>query len=75
MDKNCRAAGECSHPPPWIRLVNELEASRGYKSIQIALNEVVIIGATDADEDFILHSREDVLLLIREIRRLSELVR
>ncbi|MDR2948950.1 MAG: hypothetical protein LBV71_07055 [Prevotella sp.] len=37
-------------------------------------NDLEIIGATEADFDFIAHAKQDIPLLIEEVKRLSNLI-
>lgn len=37
-------------------------------------DDIELIGATIADQDFIAHARQDIPLLLSEIKRLKELL-
>lgn len=59
---------------PWISFVEGREFTSGSSFIRTFGNDIELTGATIADQDFIAHARQDVLLLIQEVRRLSMLL-
>lgn len=56
---------------PWISFVDGRDFTSGSSFIRTSSNDIELIGATVADQDFIAHSRQDVLMLIQEVRRLA----
>lgn len=58
---------------PWLSFVEGRDFTSGSSFIRTARNDIELTGATVADQDFIAHARQDVLLLINEIRRLAVL--
>ena len=62
-------------PGPWISHVEGRDFTSGSSFIQTASDGIEMAGATPADQDFIAHARQDVLLLIKEIRRLCILAK
>lgn len=58
-------------PGPWISFVEGRDFVSGSSFIRTAGNDIELSGATTADQDFIAHARQDILLLVQEIKRLS----
>lgn len=58
-------------PGPWISYVEGRDFTSGSSFIRTAGDDLEISGGTVADQDFIAHARQDVLLLIQEVRRLA----
>jgi len=60
-------------PGPWVSFVEGRDFSSGSSFIKTYQGDIELTGATVADQDFIAHARQDILLLIQEIRRLAVL--
>jgi len=58
-------------PGPWISFVEGRDFTSGSSFIQTAGDDIELRGASVADQDFIANARQDVLLLIQEVRRLA----
>jgi hypothetical protein len=66
----CNAAS----PGPWRSFIEGRDHTSGDGFIQTSNNDLYLIGATTADQDFIASARQDVPLLIDEVRRLQALM-
>jgi hypothetical protein len=65
-------------PGPWQSFVEGRDLTSGSSFIMTGYpgnrgNDIELIGATIADQDFIAHARQDVPLLLGEIRRLRKM--
>ena len=60
-------------PGPWISFVEGRNNVSGSSFIRTASEDIELSGATNADQDFIAHARQDVTLLLAEVRRLRRL--
>jgi hypothetical protein len=60
-------------PGPWKSFVEGRDHESGSSFIQTARNDIELSGATIEDQDFVASARQDVPLLIAEIRRLQKL--
>lgn len=58
---------------PWTSFVEGRDHTSGSSFIRTASEDIELSGATPADQDFIAHAREDVALLVAEVRRLRKL--
>ena len=58
---------------PWKSFVEGRDHESGSNFIQTSADDIELIGATIADQDFIANCRVDAELLIREIRQLKGL--
>lgn len=56
---------------PWVSFVEGRDFTSGSSFIRTAENDIELTGSTVADQDFIAHARQDIVLLIQEVRRLS----
>lgn len=64
-------------PGPWRSLVEGRNHTSGSSFIMTGDpgnrgSDIELIGATTADQDFIAHARQDIPLLLEEIRRLRK---
>jgi hypothetical protein len=59
---------------PWISFIEARDEFSGSDFIRTAGEDIYLTGATPADHDFIAASRQDVPLLIAEIRRMRTLL-
>jgi hypothetical protein len=66
MEGRCSAAT----PGPWKSFVEGRDHTSGDSFIRTGGDDIYLTGATLADQDFIAHARQDVPLLIAEIRAL-----
>ena len=57
-------------PGPWRSFIEDRDHECGSNFIKTQGEDIELIGGTDADQDFIAHARQDVPLLVEEIRRL-----
>ena len=67
---------EKASPGPWKSFVEGRDHSSGSSFIRVGPDgdrrpDIEILGGTTADQDFIAHARQDVPLLVAEIRRLQ----
>jgi hypothetical protein len=58
-------------PGPWVSMVEGRDHESGSNFIRTAGNDIELIGASVADQDFIASARQDVLRLVRAVRRLK----
>jgi methanogenic corrinoid protein MtbC1 len=67
-------------PGPWISYVEGRDHNSGSSFIMTGLAEtrgadIELLGASIADQEFIAHAKQDMPLLISEVRRLTALLR
>ena len=62
-----------STPGPWKSYVEGRDYFSGDSFIRTGCEDIYLVGATVNDQDFIANARQDVPLLIREVRRLRAL--
>jgi hypothetical protein len=62
-------------PGPWKSYVEGRDHMSGSDVIQTAGADIYLSGATAADQDFIASARQDIPLLVSEIRALRESLR
>jgi len=55
---------------PWTSFAEGRDHTSGSSFIRTAACDIELSGATVADQDFIAHARQDIPLLIGEVRRL-----
>ncbi|WP_198345208.1 hypothetical protein [Burkholderia ubonensis] len=75
IEARCKAAT----PGPWVSYVEGRDHESGSNFIMTGpegdrSDDIELSGATIADQDFIAHARQDIPLLVAEIRRLKELL-
>ena len=58
-------------PGPWKSFVEGRDNVSGSSFIRTARGDIELSGATDADQDFIAQARQDLVLLLAEVRRLQ----
>jgi hypothetical protein len=58
---------------PWASFVEGRDHTSGSSFIRTASSDIELSGATPADQDFIAHARQDVSILLAEIRRLRRI--
>ena len=68
MERRCIAAT----PDPWQSFVEGRDHYGGESFVRIGGEDIYLGGATIADQDFIAHARQDVAVLIREVRVLRQ---
>jgi hypothetical protein len=61
-------------PGPWVSFIEGRDNMSGSSFIRTASEDIELTGATDADQDFIAHARQDVPFLLGEVRRLRKLL-
>jgi hypothetical protein len=71
--QRCNAAT----PGPWLSMIEGRDHTSGNSFIQTGRdkrrgNDIELFGATDADQDFIAHARQDIPTLLEEIDRLKK---
>jgi len=66
MQARCDAAT----PGPWFARIEQREGFSGSDFIETSAQDIEMLGATEADYDFIAHARQDIPALLREIDRL-----
>jgi hypothetical protein len=65
-------------PGPWRSMIEGRDHTSGSSFIMTGPpghrgNDIELSGATDADQDFIAHARQDIPRLLAEVRRLRDL--
>ena len=55
---------------PWVSFVEGRDHESGSSFIRTSGPDIELFGATDADQDFVANSRQDLPKLIAEIKRL-----
>ena len=60
-------------PGPWRSFIEGRDHESGSSFIQTKGEDIELTGATDADQDFIAHARQDIPRLLEELRRLRNL--
>ena len=71
MEQRVRAAS----PGPWFSLVAGRDLEAGMNCIELGCCSLMeVLGGTIADQDFIANAREDLPLLLREVRRLRAVI-
>lgn len=68
---------ESARKGPWKSFIEGRDHMSGSSFIRVSNeanpdDDIELTGATDADQDFIAHAREDIPKLIAEIRRLRK---
>lgn len=58
-------------PGPWRSVIEGRDQDSGSSFIMTEGEDIYLSGASDADQDFIAHARQDVPRLLAEIRRLK----
>lgn len=66
---------QAATPGPWISFVEGRDHMSGSNFVRTQGEDIEFSGATLEDQDFIANARQDIPLLIAEIRRLREIVR
>jgi hypothetical protein len=70
---------ELATPEPWISLIEGRDHTSGDSVIVRgqggSSKDLYLIGASDADQDFIASARQDIPILLIEIERLYKLMR
>ena len=69
-----QARVEASTPGPWHSWIEGRDQTSGDTFIQTGGEDIYLTGATDEDNDFIAHARQDIPRLIDEVRRLQQLL-
>ena len=59
---------------PWISFVEGRDHTSGCSFIRTAGDDIELSGASNDDQDFIAHARQDVPALIEEISRLKRIL-
>ena len=75
IERRCNAA----RPGPWKSYIEGRDHESGSNFIMVGegkqrLDDIELVGATLQDQDFIAHAKQDVPLLINEIKRLRKLL-
>lgn len=70
MERRLQAAT----PGPWTSFVEARDHTSGSSFIRTSASDIELTGATAADQDFIAHARQDLEMLLDEIRRLRKKV-
>src|SRR5215468_9396713 len=68
MYKRCAAAT----PGPWKSYIEGRDHTSGSSFIMTDGEDIELTGATDADYDFIAHTRQDLPRLLAEVQRLRQ---
>ena len=59
-------------PGPWTSFIEGRDHLSGSSFIRTSGGDIELLGATAEDQDFIAAARQDIPLLVAEIRRLRE---
>ncbi|MFN0247584.1 MAG: hypothetical protein ACKV2T_11915 [Kofleriaceae bacterium] len=75
IEARCSAA----RPGPWVSFIEGRDHTSGSSFIMVGPegardSDIELTGATDADQDFIAHARQDIPRLVEEIRRMRALL-
>ncbi|PCE30423.1 hypothetical protein [Burkholderia ubonensis] len=75
IEARCKAAT----PGPWVSYVEERDHGSGSNFIMTGpegarSEDIELSGATIADQDFIAHARQDISMLVAEVRRLKKML-
>jgi hypothetical protein len=62
-------------PGPWKSYVEGRDHDSGSSFIMTSGEDIELIGASVADQDFIAHARQDIPQLLAEIQRLKAMLR
>jgi hypothetical protein len=57
---------------PWISFVEGRDHTSGSNFIRTSGDDIELLGGSVANQDFIAHARQDVPLLLAEVRQLRE---
>ena len=68
MQQRCAAAT----PGPWKSYIEGRDHTSGSSFIMTSGEDIELTGATDADQDFIAHTRQDMPRLLAEVQRLRQ---
>jgi len=68
MRQRCAAAT----PGPWKSYIEGRDHTSGSNFIMTSGEDIELTGATDADQDFIAHTRQDLPRLLAEVQRLRQ---
>ena len=68
MRQRCAAAT----PGPWKSYIEGRDHTSGSSFIMTSGEDIELTGATDADQDFIAHARQDLPQLLAEVQRLRQ---
>ena len=68
MQKRCAVAT----PGPWKSYIEGRDHTSGSSFIMTGGEDIELTGATDADYDFIAHTRQDLPRLLAEVQRLRQ---
>lgn len=60
---------------PWTSFVEGRDHTSGSSFIRTGGDDIELSGATDADQDFIAHARQDIPRLLAEVERLRALLK
>ncbi|MBR0813250.1 MULTISPECIES: hypothetical protein [Bradyrhizobium] len=60
---------------PWKSFIEKRDKFSGSDFIQTGGEDIYLTGATEADQDFVAHARQDIPRLIAEIERLRAIIR
>lgn len=68
--KTIRDRCEAATAGPWKSYIEGRDHECGSSFIRTSGEDIELSGATDADQDFIAHARQDVAQLVDEVERL-----
>jgi hypothetical protein len=61
-------------PGPWKSYVEGRDHDSGSSFIMTSRDDIELLGASAADQDFIAHARQDIPQLLTEIERLQAII-
>lgn len=75
IEERCNKA----RPSPWKSYIEGRDHESGSDFIMVGIgdnrqDDIELYGTTDEDQDFIAHARQDIPLLLEEIRKLRKLI-
>lgn len=70
--KEILARCDATTPGPWVSYVEGRDHESGSDFIKTGLNDIELLGASKADQDFIASSKQDIPLLVNELLRLTD---
>jgi len=57
---------------PWISFIEGRDHTSGSSFIRTSSDDIELAGASAVDQDFIAHARQEIPLLVAEVRRLRK---
>lgn len=65
---------EKATPGPWISFLEKRDKFSGSNFIRTGGEDIYLLGATEEDQEFVAHARQDIQSLVSEVLRLQLLI-